>query len=103
MSPSNDECEMDVFGNYKCDCSICGIDESTDDDEKSTKYRIMSLKALNEKLRKAVTCVVCNVKQVETLLLPCTHVNMCDPCADEAKECPLCKERILGTVRIYVV
>lgn len=93
---------MDVCGNYKCECDICGNDEHADD-EKSAKYHVMRLKTENEKLRKAVTCVVCKNKQVETLLLPCTHVNMCEPCADEAKECPVCKKRILGTVRIYIV
>ena len=102
MCPSNVECEMDVFGNYKCECDICGIDERTED-EKATKYRLMRLKAENEKLKKAATCVVCKNKQVETLLLPCRHVNMCDPCTDEATDCPQCKERILGFVRIYIV
>ena len=108
MGPNTGKCEMDVCGNYKCECIMCQ-DEDDDDasahieDEKAVKYSTMKLKAENERLKKSVICIVCKEKQVQSLSLPCRHVNMCFPCADIATHCPSCGERILGIVRIYLV
>ena len=97
---------MDVCGNYKCECIMCQSEDEESiqsEDEKVVKYSTMKLKAENEKLKKAIICKVCEERQVQILSLPCTHVNMCEACADIATHCPSCAVRILGTVRIYVV
>lgn len=120
MCPS--KCESDICGNYVCQCNICKSEYSSTDseplifnceididdkenekeNEKAVKYQLMRLKTENEKFRKALICMVCKERQVQTLLFPCTHVVMCETCADEAKDCILCNERIRGTVRIYM-
>jgi len=109
MCPNISKCEMDVCGNYKCECVMCQSEDEDDDDvsfrsekENVVKYSTMKLKAENEKLKKTVTCILCKEKQVQSISLPCRHVNMCHPCADIATHCPSCDERILGTVRIYM-
>lgn len=48
------------------------------------------------------TCIVCKIKMVETLFLPCRHVPMCEDCSPKSIECPLCKMRIMGTARVYL-
>ena len=105
MCPNISKCEMDVCGNYKCDCCMCQSEDEESiesENEKLVKYNTMKLKFDNENLKKSVICKVCKESQVQILSLPCTHINMCEPCADIATHCPSCCERILGTVRIYM-
>jgi len=65
-------------------------------------YRLMRLKTENEKLYASIMCKQCNVTQVQVLTLPCAHVVICEECSELLETCPLCKERILGTVRIFM-
>jgi len=70
--------------------------------EASHSYRITRLKSENEKLKSSLICKCCHTVRVETLTLPCAHIVCCEKCADVATNCPLCNDRILGTVRIYM-
>jgi len=94
-------CQFDVCGNYQCLCEICNA-EADGKEEKSRDYRLSRLKAENEKFKTSVICRKCKTNNVEILILPCTHVVTCEKCADILDNCPLCDERILGTVRIYM-
>ena len=64
--------------------------------------RVERLKTDNEKMRSSLICRLCNSTRVQTLTLPCCHIVCCEACADSADVCPLCSDKILGTVRIYV-
>ena len=57
----------------------------------------------NECLRSAMTCKKCKITGVETLFLPCRHLASCEKCASSMENCVTCNERILGTVRVYVM
>ena len=35
-------------------------------------------------------------------LTPCGHVCVCDKCAGQVKECPWCKVKVLGFLRIFL-
>ena len=106
-------CQMDVVGNEKCQCQYCA--KETDGNAEHVvkppniqaskamhSYRIMRLKSENEKLHASMICKRCNITKIQTLTLPCCHVVCCEACADAAENCPLCDERILGTVRIFI-
>src|ERR1043165_3943637 len=91
-------CQFDICGNYRCMCEIC-----TDEAERNAQnYRISRLKTENEKFKASMICRNCDSKSVEILTLPCSHIVCCEKCADLLDNCPLCDERILGTVRIYM-
>jgi len=99
-------CQFDVCGPYSCVCEIC-MPEAEDEEEegkkeKSRAYRLSRLKAENEKFKTSVICRNCKTNNVEILALPCTHVVTCEKCADILDNCPLCDERVPGTVRIYM-
>jgi len=70
--------------------------------EASSCYCLKRLKSENERLKSAVICRHCRLKQVETLNLPCCHIVCCESCSDILDFCVLCEQRILGTVRIYM-
>ena len=94
-------CQFDVCGNYRCLCEIC-MPEAEGKEENSRDYRLSRLKTENEKFKTSVICRNCKMNNVEILALPCTHVVTCEKCADILDNCPLCDERVLGTVRIYM-
>lgn len=97
-------CPFDVCGNYSCECEICTAEaeRAVVNDQNSRNYRLQRLKTENEKFKSSVICRNCNLNNVQILTLPCSHIVCCEKCADRLDNCPLCDDRILGTVRIYM-
>jgi len=61
------------------------------------------LAAENRRLRSELVCRRCQVAKVETLFLPCRHLVACQRCADSMHDCVKCRQKILGTVRTYLL
>jgi hypothetical protein len=93
------ECPYDVAGNDVCMCEICQAEMRRNDER---EYRLSKLKMETLKLRSSTICRNCKTRSVEILNLPCSHIVCCEPCADILDNCPLCDDRILGTVKIYL-
>ena len=71
------------------------------------KYVIKNKEKLNrfKKYRKRVNCCVCLLKIPRlSSLVPCGHCNMCDNCFSKLKQklCPICRQKILKRIRIYL-
>jgi len=62
---------------------------------------VLKLREENQKLKDSNTCKVCLDTPVETLLLPCRHLVTCSECANKVSVCPMCRVKIIGTVRTY--
>jgi len=65
------------------------------------KERIQQLKERNKELRQTFICRECKNQPVQTLFLPCRHVLACERCSEAMDDCIECRQRILGTVRVY--
>ena len=57
-------------------------------------------------LEARLTCVVCMEAEKSVMLLPCTHMCMCEACTHrilsaggQAAQCPVCRQRIASTVQ----
>ena len=61
------------------------------------------LKKENERLRSEITCRKCKQSRVQTLFLPCRHLVACEECANGMDDCITCSEKILGTVRTFLI
>ena len=61
------------------------------------------LKSENDRLRKEITCRKCTQTRVQTLFLPCRHLVACEECANSMDDCIMCGEKILGTVRTFLI
>lgn len=61
------------------------------------------LKKENERLRSEITCHKCRQTRVQTLFLPCRHLVACEECANSMDDCITCSEKILGTVRTFLI
>ena len=53
----------------------------------------------NEELKEEMNCKVCFTKFMNTVFLPCGHLACCESCAEQLKDCPLCRKYIAGTIR----
>ena len=47
-------------------------------------------------------CKICMIKEADVVYLPCSHVASCASCTIAMKDCPLCKQKILSTMKIYI-
>lgn len=46
-------------------------------------------------------CVVCMEQEPQTIFLPCGHVCCCQGCCERLHSCPLCRQDIAQSVRIF--
>lgn len=46
-------------------------------------------------------CVVCFENERDALYLPCKHNVVCLKCSKMMRECPVCREKIVDTIKIY--
>lgn len=46
-------------------------------------------------------CKVCTEKSINTVLLECAHFLLCEHCARNAKQCPVCKKEIVRVIVTY--
>ncbi|XP_005382480.1 PREDICTED: E3 ubiquitin-protein ligase LRSAM1 [Chinchilla lanigera] len=46
-------------------------------------------------------CVVCLEREAQTVFLPCGHVCCCQQCCQPLRTCPLCRQDIAQSLRIY--
>ena len=65
-------------------------------------YDVEELRKQNETLKSNITCKVCMDHNVGMLFLPCRHLICCEPCSDSVKRCPLCRQRIIGTIKAFL-
>ena len=65
-------------------------------------YDVEELRKQNETLKSNITCKVCMDHNVGMLFLPCRHLICCEPCSDSIKLCPLCRQRIIGTIKAFL-
>lgn len=48
-------------------------------------------------------CVICSVKRIQVVLIPCGHMCLCKDCAEEfTGACPICRADIGGKFRVYM-
>ena len=56
----------------------------------------------NRQLREQRICKVCMDSEVSIVFLPCGHLCCCPSCAPALRNCPICRQLIRGTVRIFL-
>mmetsp|Transcript_6292 Transcript_6292/g.7218 ORF Transcript_6292/g.7218 Transcript_6292/m.7218 type:complete len:556 (+) Transcript_6292:158-1825(+) len=46
-------------------------------------------------------CIICFEKPMDCVFLNCGHISCCQECAEQFKECPVCRAKIAKVVKIY--
>jgi hypothetical protein len=47
-------------------------------------------------------CKICADGKVEVVMLPCGHLCSCQSCAGALVDCPICRQKVAGYVRVYL-
>ena len=81
----------------KTDC-----DETTNANTEVIICEVSRLKQENKTLRSNMTCKICLDARVGKLFLPCRDLVCCEECSAAIRECPLCRERIEGTITTFL-
>jgi E3 ubiquitin-protein ligase BOI-like protein len=57
------------------------------------------------KVKNTIICKICNIKNINILLIPCSHLICCTDCYDKLQDvkCPVCKNDIVNTMKIYII
>ena len=63
--------------------------------------RLADLQAENRALSQRLGCRMCQAP-INTILLPCGHLVVCENCARTVTSCPLCHDTIRATARVYM-
>ncbi|KAK7493127.1 hypothetical protein BaRGS_00015648, partial [Batillaria attramentaria] len=71
-------------------------------DEESQSQRVARLQAENRELARRLRCKVCLTEPIDTILMPCGHLVVCETCARNVTQCPLCRERIRATAKVHM-
>ena len=94
--------EKEDGGNIKIDKSTQKPKLRKKKKKLSIKEQIRETEKEVEKYRSRMQCKVCLDAYVGTLFLPCRHLLCCKECAENVQKCPLCRERIIGTIKVFV-
>lgn len=92
---------------YQCDGHRSGFstgftDENECDSTISAPEEVKQLRKKNEELKLSTTCKVCLGKEVNCVFLPCRHLVCCSDCASRIDYCPVCRLKIIGTVKTFM-
>ena len=55
-----------------------------------------------QKMKDERTCKVCMDSEVNVVFLKCGHLVCCSDCAPALRHCPICREGIRGTIRVFI-
>ena len=77
-------------------------DDCTLSQSLSVLEEIEKLKRQNEELKSNLTCKVCLDAPVGDVFFPCRHLVCCVSCSPSLSKCPLCREPIIGTIKVFV-
>ena len=88
------------FGDLPFDCQSTNIERFSPPRNTFTAEALLFRE--NQLLKGLLVCKVCLLKYVETLFVPCCHLSCCQPCSVRLKDCPVCRERIRGTLKLYL-
>lgn len=58
---------------------------------------------MKSRVFESTSCTLCVIRNREMLFVKCGHVVCCEQCAAKITECPICREFISKTVRVYLL
>lgn len=94
---SNDEEEITTKNEYVRELENC-VNKLFNEKEELKNQLMKEKEAI---IGNAITCKVCLENNADTLFLTCRHFATCQICANQLKDCPICRQNILGTIDVF--
>ena len=66
------------------------------------KQELAELEAAKSRSSMQNLCVVCQVEQINTVMMPCSHLRCCGACSTACRTCPICHVNVETYVRTYL-
>lgn len=96
---------MNLMAEHRAMAPVCNYVRSMDFMAAPRRFSFMvQPEGENEKKKKEdyAKCKICIEKEINCILLPCSHVVACINCAVGLNNCPICRERIQTWGRAYL-
>lgn len=107
-----------VFHCFKCNFNLCQICSFSFIQGKTILYPYLPIKNNNIYIEKEIQgnnkkdihdgdendnmkCVICMENNKSYLFMPCKHVCCCEKCSKNLKQCPICRNTIESSFKIY--
>ena len=71
-------------------------------DNRALSWRLDRLEAENRALFQQLRCRVCHKAAINTILIPCRHLVVCETCARSVTSRLLCQDTILAVARVHM-
>jgi hypothetical protein len=55
-----------------------------------------------DKLTHQILCKICIENQIDTVLLRCKHLVVCNSCAEKIDYCPVCRRTIFASMKVFI-
>ena len=78
------------------------VEPSDVDETVKLQNELRMVEVERDELQNLMICKICLVNRIDTLFLTCRHFATCHECADRVRDCPVCRQVILGTVDVFM-
>ena len=75
---------------------------NVDETVEKLQHELKMVELERDELQNLMTCKICLVNRIDTVFLTCRHFSTCQDCADRVRDCPVCRQIILGTVDVFI-
>lgn len=69
---------------------------------KKCQDELKAAKIEKQMLEKDRLCVVCYERPKDHVVIPCWHLSVCEECCSRLHQCPMCREQIESTQKVFV-
>lgn len=66
-----------------------------------SEIRIKSLHEDIERLRDYGLCKICLEEEARVVFDPCGHLCCCDDCSKQLKACPMCRDDVQKSIKVF--
>ena len=71
--------------------------QGEDNDEDSNQEKLRPPENANDE----TMCKLCCSKRIDVVLLNCRHLLSCEECSKKIKKCPICRQSIFATLKVF--
>lgn len=64
--------------------------------------QVAEMSPTTERAAESLICRVCLFSERDTVLMPCFHLVLCNTCRSRLENCPVCRQSITGSMKVFL-